>query len=69
MIGWLQQSWSRQGNKARGTLVLQVDRISDTLWEIPMTHKEGMRVPAAVLPLDAHAELTDFLSGVLLEAR
>ena len=38
-------------------------RVSDTVWEIPVTHKEGMRVPGRIVATEKL--LADFDDGAI----
>ena len=41
----------------------EIFRVSDTVWEIPMTYKAGMRVPARILATERL--LREFDDGVI----
>jgi len=30
-------------------IIESLQKVSDTVWELPATHKEGMRVPARII--------------------
>src|SRR5512134_3838745 len=44
-------------------LAKDIQRVSDTVWEIPVTHKEGMRVPGRIVATEQL--LAEFDDGVI----
>src|SRR5512134_2393196 len=44
-------------------LAKDIQRVSDTVWEIPVTHKEGMRVPGRIVATEKL--LAEFDEGVI----
>lgn len=44
----------------------QLHKISDTIWELPVTYKEGMRVPARIIA--SESLLADMEAGVFDQA-
>src|SRR5512146_2775942 len=65
LIVQLFSSWcpSHNGDKRRGcramTSIKEVRRVSDTIWEIPTSYKEGMRVPARIFGTEKLIEQMD----------